>query len=196
MKLSRAVATAAWAVASLPTTGATSAMAAVEIFDGDSCSGAPLQIVFSPCTDCSRLSADLDCSLEAKDLGLFASGSYTDDPTAFSAAAFGASPFVLVELYTPETNCETLEGVAAYRLDSVCHPTVDAGTSFQVDWDGATPTFKLFADQSCSSTTPTYELDLAIDGGECIGGSMRLRVNVSDSASTSALASAPAAAEH
>ncbi|KAE8983000.1 hypothetical protein PF005_g22418 [Phytophthora fragariae] len=183
MKLRQCSVFASLALAALPSTTATSAMTAVEIFDDDACSGAPLQVVFSASADCSRLTSDSNCSLEATDLGLFASGNCTDDPVAFTDAAFGDSPYVLVELYAPESNCETLEGVAAYRVDSECHPTVDAGTSFQANWDDDAPTFKLFADQACSST-PVFQFELAVDSRECYGGSMRLHVNANSASAT------------
>jgi hypothetical protein len=155
---------------------AASNMTAIEVYDDDSCTGAPLQIVFTPTDDCSSLTEDTNCSAEAQEMALFASGGCTDDPYAFAASTFAASPYVLVELHRPETNCTSLEGVAVYRLDGACHPTVDAGTSFQMDWDGVAPTLKLFSDAMCSST-PMFQLDLSIDSGECLGGSMRLFVS-------------------
>ncbi|GMF14711.1 unnamed protein product [Phytophthora lilii] len=158
-------------------------MSAVQVFDEDSCSGAPLQVVFSPAADCSTLRPDTNCSLESQEQGLFASGNCTDDPRKFAASAFGDSPYVLVKLYTPDTNCETLEGISAYRVDNGCHPTIAAGTSFQADWSDTTPSLKLFADESCTSS-PVFQLELSIDSSECIGGSMKLRVNADLSSSS------------
>ncbi|KAL3663944.1 hypothetical protein V7S43_010833 [Phytophthora oleae] len=156
------------------TSEANASMTVVQVYDEDSCSGAPLQLVFTPTTDCSSASA-ASCSLEAQDLGLFASAGCTEDPHEFAASAMGESPYVLVEIHRPDTNCDGLEGVAAYRADSGCHPTVESGTSFQVDWDGASPSFKLFDDAACSST-PIFQLNLASDSSECVDGSIKLKV--------------------
>ncbi|KAF1781225.1 Tr-type G domain, conserved site [Phytophthora cactorum] len=127
-------------------------MTAVKIYDVDSCTGAPLQVVFTPTENCNSINRDTECSLEAKDLGIFASGNCTDDPRAFAAATFDDSPY-------PDTNCANLEGVAAYRVDSDCHPTIDSTTSFQADWD---------------ALTPLFQFELGLDSGECVGGSIKL----------------------
>lgn len=183
MKLSQPTTLATLALAALPSTIAASAFTAVKIFDDDSCSGAPLQVVFSASADCSSLTNDTDCSLEATDLGLLP-GQLHRRPVAFAATAFGDAPYILVELYAPDSNCETLEGVTAYRVDSECHPTVDAGTSFQADWDSDAdaPTFKLFADQTCSSE-PVFQLELAADSSECYAGSFKIQVNAASATS-------------
>uniref|UniRef100_H3GG72 Uncharacterized protein n=1 Tax=Phytophthora ramorum TaxID=164328 RepID=H3GG72_PHYRM len=125
-------------------------MTAVQVFDEDSCTGTPLQVVFTPTTDCGSVTPATNCSLEAEELALYASGACTSDP------------------------------LAAYRIDSECHATIDAGTSFQVDWSHDTaPTFKLFADASCSST-PMFEIALTVGSDECFGGSLKLFVAASD----------------
>ncbi|ETM46736.1 hypothetical protein F442_08634 [Phytophthora nicotianae P10297] len=173
MKLSRSRAFIACTSLLLATASSSTNMTAVKTYDVDSCTGAPLQVVFTPTEDCSSINRNAECSLEAKDLGIFASGSCTDDPRAFSAATFDDFPYVVVELHTPDTNCAKLEGVAAYRVDSECHPTIDTSTSFQADWDGVTPSFKLFADSLCSSF-PLFDFELDVDSGECVGGSMKL----------------------
>ncbi|RLN49791.1 hypothetical protein BBJ29_004305, partial [Phytophthora kernoviae] len=148
-------------------------MTAVSIFDDGSCSDAPIQVVFNPLDDCSNITANAECSVEAEDLGLYASASCTTDPREFTSAAFGDTQFVLVEIYTPYTDCSELEGVAAYRIDSDCHPTLDASTSFRVIWDDETPTMSLFADTDCNSF-PMFEFELPtseIDANECYGDS-------------------------
>ncbi|KAG7378712.1 hypothetical protein PHYPSEUDO_009751 [Phytophthora pseudosyringae] len=176
MKLSRSrVLGACTAVLLAASAALATNMTAVQVYDDASCSGAPLQVVFTPTADCSSVAADADCSLEAQELGIFASAGCTNDPHAFAATAFGGSAYVLVEVHRPDTNCDGLEGVAAYRIDSACHPTVDAGASFQVDWAGGAPSFKLFTDAACSAA-PIFELDLAVDSSECVGGSMKLQV--------------------
>ncbi|KAL4166475.1 hypothetical protein KRP22_013733 [Phytophthora ramorum] len=155
-------------------------MTAVQVFDEDSCTGTPLQVVFTPTTDCGSVTPATNCSLEAEELALYASGACTSDPRTFAAAAFGDARYALVELHRPDSNCDALEGVAAYRIDSECHATIDAGTSFQVDWSHDTaPTFKLFADASCSST-PMFEIALTVGSDECFGGSLKLFVAASD----------------
>ncbi|POM72455.1 Elongation factor 1-alpha [Phytophthora palmivora] len=176
MKLSRSRTLSVCTSLVLVTSASAASLTAVGVYDDDSCSGAPLQVVFSPtATDCRSRRSDGGCALEAKDIGLFATGNCTDDPREFSAATFGDSPYIFVEIYAPDTDCASLEGVAAYRIDSACHRTVDAGTSFQVNWDDVSPSFKLFADGSCSST-PVLQFDLAVDSNECHGGSMKLQV--------------------
>ncbi|KAK1934623.1 hypothetical protein P3T76_011232 [Phytophthora citrophthora] len=163
--------------ASINASEANTSMTVVQVYDEESCSGAPLQLVFTPTTDCSSSSSDA-CSLEEEDLGLFASAGCTKDPQEFAADALGESPYVLVEIHRSDSNCDGLEGVTAYRVDSGCHPTVESGTSFQVDWDDVSPSFKMFEDASCSST-PTYQLNLARDSSECVDGSIKLKaVNV------------------
>ncbi|EEY53098.1 uncharacterized protein PITG_06721 [Phytophthora infestans T30-4] len=170
MKLNLSLACISLLVASA---SASANMTAVKIFDVDSCKGAPLQVVFTPTEVCNSISRDAECSLEAKDLGIFASGSCTDDPRAFAAGTFGDFSYVMVELYSPDMNCSNLEGVAAYRVDNKCHPTIDTTTSFRAAWNGATPSFKLFADSLCTSS-PLFQFDLDIDSSECVGGSMKL----------------------
>ncbi|KAG1692313.1 hypothetical protein DVH05_025483 [Phytophthora capsici] len=156
---------------------ANTSMTVVQVYDEEACSNTPLQLVFTPTSDCSSTSS-ATCSLEEEDLGLFASAGCTKDPDEFAADALGESPYVLVEIHRPDTNCDGLEGVTAYRADSGCHPTVESGTSFQVDWDGNSPSFKIFDDALCSST-PIYELNLAGDSSECVDGSIKLKaVNV------------------
>ncbi|ETO75681.1 hypothetical protein F444_08760 [Phytophthora nicotianae P1976] len=162
MKLSRSRAFIACTSLLLATASSSTNMTAVKTYDVDSCTGAPLQVVFTPTEDCSSINRNAECSLEAKDLGIFA-----------SAATFDDFPYVVVELHTPDTNCAKLEGVAAYRVDSECHPTIDTSTSFQADWGGVTPSFKLFADSLCSSF-PLFDFELDVDSGECVGGSMKL----------------------
>ncbi|RAW39260.1 Elongation factor 1-alpha [Phytophthora cactorum] len=173
MKLSRSRAFTVCASLVVATASSSTNMTAVKIYDVDSCTGAPLQVVFTPTENCNSINRDTECSLEAKDLGIFASGNCTDDPRAFAAATFDDSPYVMVELYSPDTNCANLEGVAAYRVDSDCHPTIDSTTSFQADWDAVTPSFKLFADSLCSSP-PLFQFELGLDSGECVGGSIKL----------------------
>ncbi|OWZ15605.1 Elongation factor 1-alpha [Phytophthora megakarya] len=176
MKLSRSCTLSIYSSLLLATCASAASLTAVGVYDDDSCSGTPLQVVFSPtATDCSTRRPDSGCALEAKDIGLFATGNCTNDPRAFATATFGDSPYVFVEIYTPDTDCQSLEGVAAYRIDSACHRTVDAGTSFQVQWDDVSPSFKLFADGSCSST-PQLQFDLEVDSNECHGSSMKLYV--------------------
>lgn len=146
-------------------------MTVVRVYDVDSCTGVPLQAVFTPSNDCTIIESPSDCSDKARDMGIFASGNCTDDPRSFASATFQDFPFVLVELYTSDTNCSSLEGVAAYRVDDNCHPTIDASISFRADRKDETSSFTLYDDSLCSSM-PLFQHELS--GNECVSGSFKL----------------------
>ncbi|KAJ8535217.1 hypothetical protein ON010_g13521 [Phytophthora cinnamomi] len=86
---------------------------------------------------------------------------YKDD----MAAAFGSTPYLIVEKYTTGQSCslEELMSITTYRADANCRQ-MSTTTSYRVTWSASdlSATLEVFADVS-SCTTPATILDLTRD---------------------------------
>ncbi|KAJ8571731.1 hypothetical protein ON010_g5099 [Phytophthora cinnamomi] len=158
-----------------------SVMKAVVLFDDKVCSSAPVVFTVHLVQTCV-ISTASSCQRADVSYTLYQETYCVDELAAFAATKFGSVPYLIMESYAPDTNCQTLKSAVVYKVDGKCYPIVGDGTYFKIaPGFGSSLTIATYPTSSCSDFDAEYVTvgTKFINTGKCFKGSQQFYANMS-----------------
>ncbi|GMF21735.1 unnamed protein product [Phytophthora fragariaefolia] len=160
----------------------TSVLKAVAVYDDKDFSTLPVVLAAYPVRTCSIETTSKCQKIDTWAYALYQEPESIDDLAAFSASKFGSGPYLIMEYYASETNCQTLKSAVVYKADGKCHPKVSDDTFFKITPGfGNSVTIASYPTSICSDFDAEYVTvgTKLINTGRCFKGNQRLYANMS-----------------
>ncbi|EGZ10477.1 hypothetical protein PHYSODRAFT_442512, partial [Phytophthora sojae] len=101
------------------------------VYDVKDCKSAPVEFTVQPVGRCSASTIAACQKIDFWSSALYQASDCVEDVAEFAASKFGNVPYLIVENYAADTNCQTLKTAVVYKADGKCYPRVSDGTYFK-----------------------------------------------------------------
>ncbi|RLN14249.1 hypothetical protein BBJ28_00024875, partial [Nothophytophthora sp. Chile5] len=121
-----------FSVGGLGGSSSTKKKTAITLYDGSSCSEAPVQLTVSNQLNCAPPTSPICEIVSVGGQMVYQALDCIDDYVAFANSTFGDSSYLIVEKYVDGTNCSTQDNVTVYLADGECHPSIGSDAAFKI----------------------------------------------------------------
>ncbi|KAE9220711.1 hypothetical protein PF004_g13256 [Phytophthora fragariae] len=159
-----------------------SLMKAAVLYDTKDCGSVPVELTAHPVRRSCLSSTTSTCQKVDWSYTLYQASDCVDDVAEFAASKFGSAPYLIVENYAADTNCQTQKSTVVYKADGKCHPRASDGTYFKITPSfGTSLTIATYPTSSCSDFDVEYVTvgTKFVNTGRCFDGNQRFYANMS-----------------
>ncbi|RLN94530.1 hypothetical protein BBJ28_00006625 [Nothophytophthora sp. Chile5] len=162
---------------------------AITLYDGSSCTGAPVQLTVSNQVSCVPPSSPICESVSVGGQMVYQALNCIDDYVAFAKSKFSDSSYLIVEKYADGTNCSTQDNVTVYLADGGCHPSISGDAAFKITrYADGVVTIATYPTVSCDDLDAEYTTvnSKFINTAACYKGNINLYASTPPTPTTTA----------